>query len=102
MSTKLVVITIYLIVIFSFIIFIAIKAKRQRKKIAQEIKDLEKQKNLILSAPILNELNKVEALVDAGAKVCGMKRPIRAPGLRGFQTRTDESETLPRRYGRKA
>ncbi|MBR4257544.1 MAG: hypothetical protein IKQ17_00780, partial [Kiritimatiellae bacterium] len=29
-------------------------------------------------------LNKVEALVDAGAKVCGMKRPIRAPGLRGF------------------
>jgi hypothetical protein len=29
-------------------------------------------------------INKVEALVDAGAKVCGMKRPIRAPGLRGF------------------
>ena len=29
-------------------------------------------------------LCKVEALVDAGAKVCGLKKPIRAPGLRGF------------------
>ncbi len=62
MNAKLIIITIYLIVIFSFIIFILVKARKQRNKIAFELKDLEKQKNLILSAPILNELNKVEAL----------------------------------------
>ena len=29
-------------------------------------------------------LRTVEALVDAGAKVCGMAKPVRAPGLRGY------------------
>lgn len=29
-------------------------------------------------------LRKVEALVDAGAKVCGLEKPVRAPGLRGY------------------
>lgn len=62
MSAKLIIITIYVIVISIFIVVLAIKSKKQRKKISNEIKDLEKQKNLILSAPILNELNKVEAL----------------------------------------
>ena len=62
MSAKLIMITIYIIVISVFIVILAIKSKKQRNKISNEIKDLEKQKNLILNAPILNELNKVEAL----------------------------------------
>ena len=29
-------------------------------------------------------LDVIESLIDAGAKVCGMKKPVRAPGLRGY------------------
>ena len=31
-------------------------------------------------------LKTVDALIDAGAKVCGMVKPVRAPGLRGYPT----------------
>ena len=31
-------------------------------------------------------LRMVDALIDAGAKVCGMVKPVRAPGLRGYPT----------------
>lgn len=63
MSPKLFIVTIYMVVITILIIIFAIKNTRQKKKIQKKISVLEKEKNLVLSAPILNELSKVEALV---------------------------------------
>ena len=63
MSPKLFIVTIYMVVLILLIILFAIKNTRQKKKIQKKISVLEKEKNLVLSAPILNELSKVEALV---------------------------------------
>lgn len=63
MKTKLLIVTIYIVVLLFIVFVFILKNNNQRKKIAHKIQKLEKEKNLILSAPILNELSKVEALV---------------------------------------
>ena len=60
---KLIIVTIYAVVIIGAIVFLILKNIQQNKKIKKAIIDLEKEKNLILSAPILNELSKAESLV---------------------------------------
>lgn len=39
-------------------------------------------------------LNKIGELIDAGAKVCGVSRPVRAPGLRGWPRSDEEVKAL--------
>ncbi len=63
MEKKLIIITIYIITAIILVSIFVIKNIKQSKKIKNTINELEKEKNLILSAPILNELSKVEALV---------------------------------------
>ena len=63
MDKKLLIISIYAAVITLFVVIFIIKNIKKKKKLKETIKELETQKNLILSAPILNELLKVESLV---------------------------------------
>ena len=63
MDTNLILATIYIVVIIFMLVLFVLKNKKRRKQIENKITHLEKEKNLILSAPILNELSKVEALV---------------------------------------
>ena len=58
------IVTIYLIVIILFTIIMVIKNKKQNKAIRNAISELEKEKNQVIGAPILNELSKVEALIN--------------------------------------
>ena len=63
MSNTLIIFTAYLVVVLSLIVILIIKTSKKNKKIKEAIDELEKEKNLIINAPILNELSKVEALV---------------------------------------
>ncbi len=56
-------ITYYIIAIVLIIVVLNIINKKERKKYADMIVNLEREKNLIISASILSELNKVEPLV---------------------------------------
>ena len=58
------IVTIYLIVIILFTIIMVIKSKKQNKAIRNAISELERGKNQVIGAPILNELSKVEALIN--------------------------------------
>ena len=58
------IVTIYLIVIILFTIIMVIKSKKQNKAIRSAISELEREKNQVIGAPILNELSKVEALIN--------------------------------------
>ena len=60
----LIAISYYLITIIIIVIVLAILNKKNRQKILNEINSLEREKNLIISASILSELNKVEALIN--------------------------------------
>ena len=60
----LIAISYYLITIIIIVIVLAILNKKNRQKILNEINSLEREKNLIISASILIELNKVEALIN--------------------------------------
>ena len=62
MMSKLIPITIYIVVIIILIVIFIIKNIKATKKLKDSINELETQKNLILSAPILNELSKAESL----------------------------------------
>ena len=55
--------------IFITIITIIIIKQRRRKKIEKELSLLEKEKNLLINVPVLNELSKVEALVKNNKKL---------------------------------
>ena len=59
---KLIPITVYVIVIIILIVIFVIKNIKESKKLKDSISKLETEKNLILSAPILNELSKAESL----------------------------------------
>lgn len=59
---KLIPITAYIVVIIILIVIVVIRNMKISKKIKKYIEDLETEKNLILSAPILNELSKAESL----------------------------------------
>ena len=56
-------ITVYIVVIIILIVIFIIKNIKESKRLKDSIEELETEKNLILSAPILNELSKAESLV---------------------------------------
>lgn len=58
-----IIITAYIVVAIIFLIVILVRNYKHNKSVRATINELEKEKNLVLSAPILNELSKVEALV---------------------------------------
>ena len=59
----LIIVTVYIVVIVLLIVVFIIKNIKEAKRLKEAIRDLETEKNLVLSAPILNELSKVESLV---------------------------------------
>ena len=61
MNKTLIIFTIYIVTIILLIIIFVLRNSKQNKKLTQAISELEKEKNLIINAPILNELSKVEA-----------------------------------------
>ena len=63
MEKKLLFVTLYIVVIIVLVVIFILKNMKQNKKLKKAISELEKEKNLIISAPILNELTKVESLV---------------------------------------
>ena len=54
-----------MIVVFTFVVAITIilTKKRNRKKLSDIIKGLEKEKNMLINVPVLTELSKVKALI---------------------------------------
>ncbi len=54
----------YILTIIIVIIVLSLMSKREKNRLKKEIDELEKEKNLIISASMLSELNKVEALVN--------------------------------------
>lgn len=58
-----IIVTAYIVTVIILIIIFLVKNSKQNKKIKNTISELEVEKNLVLNAPILNELSKVEALV---------------------------------------
>ena len=60
-------IVVVLLIIISVLV-ITLKTKK-KKKILKEIDNLEKEKNLLINVPVLNELSKVEALVKSNKKL---------------------------------
>ena len=60
---KLIIVSIYVVVIILAIVILIIKNIRLKKALSNKIEKLERDKNLVLSAPILNELSKAESLV---------------------------------------
>ncbi|MBR2712778.1 MAG: septation ring formation regulator EzrA [Bacilli bacterium] len=63
MNKTLMIVTAYIVVIIILIIIFIFKNLKENKRLRDAIRELEKEKNLILSAPILNELSKAESLV---------------------------------------
>ncbi|MBR4830825.1 MAG: septation ring formation regulator EzrA [Bacilli bacterium] len=63
MKGTLLYITVYIVVISILVGIFLLKNARRKKKLKEQIANLEKEKNLIISAPILSELGKVESLV---------------------------------------
>ena len=63
MNRTLLIFTAYIVVVLILVIIIVVKMSKQNKKLKASIIELEKEKNLIINAPVLNELSKVEALV---------------------------------------
>lgn len=54
----------YVLTIILVVVVLSLINKKEKKKLKKEITELEKEKNLIISASMLSELNKVEALVN--------------------------------------
>ena len=63
MTKNLYVGTIVFVFLFFIIILFIISKKKKKKSMYNALNDLEKEKNLLINVPVLNELNKVEALV---------------------------------------
>lgn len=64
MTFLLLAVTYYILTIIVVIVVLNLLNKRSKNKLKLEIDELEKEKNLIISASMLSELNKVEALVN--------------------------------------
>lgn len=60
---KLIIVSVYIVVIILAIVILIIKNVRLKKALTNKINKLERDKNLVLSTPILNELSKAESLV---------------------------------------
>ena len=56
------------LVVITFIILFVLKSRR-KKRLVNELEKLEKEKNLLINVPVLNELSKVEALVKNNSKL---------------------------------
>ena len=80
-------IVVVLLIIISVLV-ITLKT-RKKKKILKEIDNLEKEKNLLINVPVLNELSKVEALVKSNKKL--------EDRYNGWKLKFDviENETIP-------
>lgn len=61
--------TIVISILIIFVIFLIILKTKKKKKIIDQISMLEKEKNLLINVPVLNELSKVEALVKSNKKL---------------------------------
>lgn len=61
--------TIIISILIIFAIFLIILKTKKKKKIINQINTLEKEKNLLINVPVLNELSKVEALVKSNKKL---------------------------------
>ncbi len=61
--------TIIFILLVIVIAFVLIYKSRKKKKMVNAVSALEKEKNLLINVPVLNELSKVEALVKNNAKL---------------------------------
>lgn len=57
-------ITYYIIAIIIIVVVLNLINRREKKKYQEQINTLEREKNLIISASILSELNKVESLIN--------------------------------------
>ena len=60
---KVIIITLYVVLVIAAIVVLIVKNIKQSKKLKMYVNELEREKNLVLSAPILNELSKAESLV---------------------------------------
>ena len=60
---KLIIVSVYIVVIILAIVVLIIKNVRLKKALTNKINRLERDKNMVLSTPILNELSKAESLV---------------------------------------
>ena len=63
MNRTLIIFTAYIVVVLFLSAILIIKTIKKNKSLKEDINELEKEKNLIINAPVLNELSKVEALV---------------------------------------
>ena len=54
----------YILTIVSVIVILNVLNNKEKKKLKKEIEKLETEKNMVISASMLSELNKVEALVN--------------------------------------
>lgn len=61
--------TIVVVLLIIISVLVIILKTRKKKKILKEIDNLEKEKNLLINVPVLNELSKVEALVKSNKKL---------------------------------
>ena len=59
----LIIISVYIVVVILAIVVLIIKNIKLKKALSNKIEKLERDKNLVLSTPILNELSKAESLV---------------------------------------
>lgn len=61
--------TIVVVLLIIIVVLIITLKTKKKKKILKEIDNLEKEKNLLINVPVLNELSKVEALVKSNKKL---------------------------------
>ena len=61
--------TIVVAILIILIVFVIIFKSKRKKKIINKLSKLEKEKNLLINVPVLNELSKVEALVKNNNKL---------------------------------
>lgn len=61
--------TIVVVLLIIILVLVITLKTRKKKKILKEIDNLEKEKNLLINVPVLNELSKVEALVKSNKKL---------------------------------
>ena len=55
---------VWIVTIFLVVAILNVINNKEKKKLKAEIEKLEKEKNMVISASMLSELNKVEALVN--------------------------------------
>lgn len=61
--------TIVVVLLIIIVVLVITLKTKKKKKILKEIDNLEKEKNLLINVPVLNELSKVEALVKNNKKL---------------------------------